>query len=471
MSVTVSATVEPHYSPSMKFDRNDNKGALPAASVAEVIEALRAGELETAGQLVQSLHPGGSADLLERVSRVERESLVDTLREPFDPRILAELGDAVAERVIRQLGLAQAAEAVASMPTDDAVEIVEALDADAQQAFLDVLPQIRRTRIQEGLAFPEDSAGRLMQRQVVALPDNWIVGQAIDYLRDGEDLPADFFDLFLIDQTYRPIGTIPLSRVLRTPRGVALTEIARAELRIIPADMDQEEVAFLFRQRDLISAPVVDAEGRLLGAITVDDVVDVIHEEHEEDIMALAGVGSEDNLFQAIMDTTRSRFIWLMIHLVAAIATAGVISVFAGTIEELVALAILMPIVATMGGTAGIQALTVAVRAIAVKELTPVNAVRAIRKELLVSGINGLLFAILIGGVAWVWFSSPALGGVIALAMGINFLAAGLTGSVLPVVLQRLGFDPAVASSAFLTSVTDMVGFYVFLGLAAVLLL
>ena len=455
----------------MNFDRNDTSGTLQDASVADVIAALRAGELETAGQLLQSLHPSDSADLLERVSRAEREHLVDTLREPFDPRILAELGDAVAERVIEQLGFAQAAEAVASMPTDDAVEIVEALDADAQQAVMDVLPQIRRTLIQEGLAYPEDSAGRLMQRKVVALPDNWNVGQAIDYLRDGKDLPADFFDLFLIDQSYRPIGTIPLSRVLRNPRRVALTEIARADLWIIPADMDQEEVAFLFRQRDLISAPVVDAQRRLLGAITVDDVVDVIHEEHEEDIMALAGVGAEDNFFQAILDTTRSRFIWLMIHLVAAIAASGVISVFAGTIEELIALAILMPIVATMGGTAGIQALTVAVRAIAVKELTPVNALRAIRKELLVSGINGLLFAVLIGGVAWVWFSSPALGGVIALAMGINLVAAGLTGSVLPVVLQRFGFDPAVASSALLTSVTDVVGFYVFLGLAAVLLL
>ena len=455
----------------MNPDRNSQSGGLSNAIPADIIRALDAGDKDEARRLVDSLHPADSADLLERVSASERKRLVDILREPFDPNILAELDDSVAERVIDHLGTQQAAEAVASMATDDAVEIVEALDADVQQAVLEVLPRIRRTLIQEGLAWPQNSAGRLMQRNVVALPDNWDVGTAIDYLRESRDLPDDFFDLFLVDQRYRPIGTIPLSRVLRTARSASLTDIARSELRIIPADMDQEEVAYQFRQRDLISAPVVDRDGRLLGVITVDDIVDVIHEEHEEDIMALAGVGAEDDLFQAIMNTTRSRFIWLMIHLVAAIGASWVISLFAGTIQELVALAILMPIVATMGGTAGIQALTVAVRAIAVKELTPMNAVRAIRKELLVSGLNGLLFAVLIGGVAWAWFASPALGGVIALAMAINLLTAGFTGSVLPVVLQRAGFDPAVASSALLTSITDVVGFYVFLGLAAALLL
>lgn len=455
----------------MNPDRNSTSGDLSSSVVGDIIRALDADDKGSVRRLVESLHPADTADLLEWVSHRERNRLVDTLREPFDPDILAELGEAVAERVVERLGTVQAAEAVASMATDDAVEVVEALDADVQQAVLGVLPDIRRDRIREGLAWPEDSAGRLMQRNVVALPDNWDVGKAIDYLREADDLPADFFDVFLVDQGYRPIGTIPLSRVLRTRRSAALTGIVRPDLRTIPAGMDQEEVAFLFRQRDLISAPVVDGDGRLLGVITVDDVVDVIHEEHEEDILALAGVGAEDNFFEAIMDTTRSRFIWLMIHLVAAIAASWVISMFAGTIQELVALAILMPIVATMGGTAGIQALTVAVRAIAVKELTPMNAVRAIRKELLVSGLNGLLFAVLIGGVAWAWFASPALGGVIALAMVINLLTAGFTGSVLPVVLQRAGFDPAVASSALLTSITDVVGFYVFLGLAAALLL
>ncbi|MYF71148.1 MAG: magnesium transporter [Proteobacteria bacterium] len=455
----------------MNPDRNSEAGVHPSAVLADIARLLDAGDEDAARRLAESLHPADAADLLERVSATERERLVDILRGPFDPDILVELDDAIVERVVDRLGTEQAAEAVANMATDDAVEVVEALDADVQQAVLDGLPRIRRTRIREGLAWPEDSAGRLMQRNVVALRDHWNVGQAIDYLREADGLPEDFFDLFLVDRGHRPIGAIPLSRVLRTPRSASLTGIARRDLQVIPADMDQEEVAFRFRQRDLISAPVVDGDDRLLGVITVDDVVDVIHEEHEEDIMALAGVGAEDNFFQAVMETTRSRFIWLMIHLVAAIAASAVISLFAGTIQELVALAILMPIVATMGGTAGIQALTVAVRAIAVKELTPMNAMRAIRKELLVSGLNGLLFAVLIGGVAWAWFASPALGGVIALAMAINLLTAGFTGSVLPVMLQRTGFDPAVASSALLTSITDVVGFYVFLGLAAALLL
>ena len=455
----------------MNSNRDSTSSGLHAAVIAEIVDALRADRPDTARQRMQSLHPADIAALLEYVASEERQRLVEVLGEHFDPQILAELGDTVTERVVSQLGPAQAAEAVASMETDDAVDVVEALDADVQQAVLEVVPRVPRTLIQEGLAYPESSAGRLMQRQVVALPDDWSVGKAIDYLRDTDDLPADFFDLFLIDQAHRPMGTIPLSRVLRTPRAAALTEIMRSDLHIISADMDQEEVAFLFRQRDLISAPVVDADGRLLGVVTVDDIVDVIHEEHEEDIMALAGVGADNNLFQAVMDTTRSRFIWLMIHLAAAIGASAVIGLFAGTIEELVALAILMPIVATMGGTAGIQALTVAVRAIAVKELTPTNALRAIGKEILVSGLNGLLFAVLIGGVAWAWFASPALGGVIALAMVINLLTAGITGSVLPVILQRAGFDPAVASSALLTSITDVVGFYVFLALAAVLLL
>jgi len=455
----------------MNSKRTGKPDDLHVALVSDVIDALRAHQPGTVRELVQSLHPADIADFLEHVSPEERERLVEVLREGFAPKILAELDDAVAEQVINQLGPLHVAEAVASMETDDAVDVVEALDAEVRQAVLEPLPRVHRTLIEQGLSYPEDSAGRLMQRQVVAVPENWNVGKAIDYLRDADDLPADFFDLFLIDPAHRPIGTIPLSRVLRTPRDVALTEIMRSDLRIIPADMDQEEVAFLFRQRDLISAPVIDADGRLLGVITVDDIVDVIHEEHEEDIMGLAGVGAEDELFRAIMDTARSRFLWLMIHLVAAIAASAVIGLFAGTIQELVALAILMPIVATMGGTAGIQALTVAVRAIAMKELTETNALRAIRKEILVSALNGLLFAVLIGGIAWVWFGSPALGGVIAIATVINLLTAGITGSALPVILQRAGFDPAVASSALLTSITDVVGFYVFLALAAVLLL
>ena len=373
--------------------------------------------------------------------------------------------------MVGQLGLEKLAAAVRDLETDDAVELVEELEGDAQQEVLDALPDVDRVLIEEALAYPEDSAGRLMQRDVVALPEHWTVGQAIDHLREADGLPTDFFDIFLVNPAHQPVGAIPLSRVLRARRHVALAAIMSAEMRLIPAAMDQEEAAFLFRQRDLISAPVVDAEGRLAGVITVDDIVDVIHEENEEDIMRMGGVGQDDDLFAALLATTRSRFTWLAVHLVAAICAAGVVSLFAGTIEELVALAILMPIVPAMGGTAGVQALTVAVRAIAMKELTPTNAFRAVGKEVIVGALNGVLFAIIIGGVAWVWFGSPALGGVIGLAIMINLVVAGFTGSGLPLVLQRLGFDPAVASSALLTSITDVVGFYAFLGLAAVLLL
>ena len=294
---------------------------------------------------------------------------------------------------------------------------------------------------------------------------------ALDFLRAADDLPRDFYDIFLADPNQRPLGAIPLSRILATRRHVALNALMIADLKLIPVDMDQEEVAYLFRQRDLISAPVIDATQRLVGVITVDDIVDVIHEEHEEDIMRLGGVGEEDDLFAAVLDTTRSRFAWLLVHLVAAILAAAVIDHFSGSIEQMVALAVLMPIVATMGGTASVQTLTVAVRAIAMRELTPANALRTIGKEIVVGLLNGLLFALIIGGVAWAWFGSPALGGVIGLAIIINFLVAGLSGSALPVYLQRLGFDPAVASSAILTSITDVLGFYVFLALAALLLL
>ena len=258
---------------------------------------------------------------------------------------------------------------------------------------------------------------------------------------------------------------------MRAHRHVALNALMVVEMKTVPVEMDQEDVAFLFRQRDLVSAPVVDNSAKLVGVITIDDVVDVIHEENEEDIMRLAGVGEDDDLYDAVISTTRSRFSWLLIHLVAAIAAAYVISLFTETIEELVFLAVLMPIVATMGGTASVQALTVVVRAIAMKELTAENAFRTIRKEVAVGLFNGIIFAILIGTVAWGWFGSPALGGVIALAIIINFLAAGLSGSALPVILNHFRFDPAIASSAFLTSITDVLGFYVFLGLAALLLL
>jgi magnesium transporter len=439
--------------------------------VSSINLALDQNQTDDAINMARSLHYADLADLLENLAHLRRKELVEALRSDFDQNILAELDETIRERVIDQLGIPQLAEVVAGLETDDAIEVVEELDADEQLEVLDSLPENERSLIKEGLSYPEDSAGRLMQREVVAVPQEWTVGEAIDYMRDSKDLPTDFFDIFLINSSQNPVGTVPLSRMMRTNIGVPLIDVMRKHIKIVPADMDQEEVAFLFRQRDLISAPVVDGVGRLVGVITVDDIVDVIYEEHEEDIMRLAGVGEEDDLYSAVIDTAKSRFAWLFIHLISAILAAYVISFFAGTIEEMVALAILMPIVAAMGGTASVQTLTVAVRAIAMKELTMSNAYRTIGKEVAVGILNGVIFAIIVGIVAWVWFGSPALGGVIALAICLNLIVAGLVGSSLPILIHRIGFDPAVASSAFLTSITDLVGFYVFLGLAAGLLL
>ncbi|MBT4117245.1 MAG: magnesium transporter [Rhodospirillaceae bacterium] len=449
----------------------ENVAGLDPEVIEAVVAALDEADTEKAKTLAISLHWSDLADLLETLNHDRRENLVEAIAAEFPANVLTELDESVRERVIEQLGLSHVANVVSDLEADDVIEIVEELDSAEREEVLDALSDDDRSMVEEGLSYPEDSAGRLMQRSVVDMPSHWSVGQAIDFLREADDLPRDFYDIFLVDPNQRPLGAIPLSRILATRRHVALNALMIADLKLIPVDMDQEEVAYLFRQRDLISAPVIDDTRRLVGVITVDDIVDVIHEEHEEDIMRLGGVGEEDDLFAAVLDTARSRFIWLLVHLAAAILGAAVINHFSGTIEQMVAMAVLMPIVAAMGGTASVQTLTVAVRAIAMRELTPANALRTIGKEIVVGMVNGLLFAVIIGGVAWGWFGNPALGGVIALAIVINFLVAGLAGSALPVYLQRFGFDPAVASSALLTSITDVLGFYVFLALGTWLLL
>ncbi len=441
----------------------------------DVVEALAAGDGARVKDLIAPLHYADVADLLEHLSAEERHALIDVIRDDFDAEILSELDETVRDEIIEWLGIADVAAAVAELESDDAVQIIEELDEAEQRKVLEAIPAGERTLIEEGLAYPEDSAGRLMQRELVTVPSFWNVGQTIDFMRQSADLeedalPAVFYDIFVVDPAHRPVGAVPLSRLLRTRRPVPVTEIMDAEMKLIPVETDQEDVAFLFRQRDLVSAPVVDDGGRLVGAITIDDVVDVIHEELEEDIMRMGGV-REDDLYSAAVDTTRSRFSWLVVNLATAILASLVIGFFEATIEQIVALAVLMPIVASMGGNAGTQTMTVAVRALAMKELTPTNTMRVIGKELLVGGFNGILFAALTGAVAWVWFGSPALGVVIALAMIINMVVAGLAGTTIPLVLERAGIDPAVASGVVLTAITDVVGFFGFLGLAALILL
>ena len=439
-------------------------------TVRAIAEALADNRLDAVHELIASMHSADVADLLQDLRPEERGYLVDILRTRFDADILAELDETVREEVLQHLDPGEVVDAVTALDSDDAVQIIEDLDEADRQRILQALPAPDRALLEEGLTYPEDSAGRLMQRELVAVPAYWSVGETIDYLRASDDLPDDFYDIFVVDPTHNPLGTIPLSRILRTRRPVPVNELAETELRKVPVEMDQEEVAFLFRQYGLVSAPVVDAAGRLVGVITVDDIVHVIDEEAEEDIMRLGGVAADD-LYRAALATTKSRFSWLVVNLATAVIASVVIGFFEATIQQIVALAVLMPIVASMGGNAGTQTLTVSVRALAMRELTPSTALRVITKEVLVGGANGVLFAVFAGVVAWLWFNDPAIGSVIAAAMMVNMLVAGFAGTVIPLGLQRIGVDPAIASAVVLTTITDIVGFFAFLGLAALFLL
>ena len=446
-------------------DRED-----PAQPIGEIREALAAGRVERVMELAEPLHAADVADLLEHLTRDERALYLRITRHVIDPETLTYLDETVREEVMELLGPRELAAAVARLDSDDAVEVLEDLEDEAKQRILDSIPAAERALLEEGLTYPDDSAGRMMQRELVAVPSFWTVGETIDYLRAKDDLPDAFYDLFVVDPTHKPVGTVPLSRAMRARRAVRLADIMETELRSIPVSMDQEAVAHLFRQYGLVSAPVTDEGGRLVGVVTVDDVVHVIDEEAEEDLMKLGGVRGDD-LYRAAIDTTRARFSWLVVNLLTAILASAVIGIFQGNIERIVALAVLMPIVASMGGNAGTQTLTVAVRALAMKDLTRDNALRFIGKELLVGSFNGILFAALTGAVAWLWFDMPGLGLVIAAAMMFNMAVAGLSGTLIPLGLERLGVDPAIASGVFVTTVTDVVGFFAFLGLAGVVLL
>jgi magnesium transporter len=434
-----------------------------------VTEALEGGRPEEARRLARPLHPADLADLLERLEQEQRNQLVAALGEEFDPEAMAWLDEPVREEVVEQLGPDRLARALSELETDDAVSILEDLEEKEQRQVLDAVPAGERALLEQGLDFPEDSAGRLMRRELVAVPPHWTVGQTIDFMRSGASLPETFSEIFVVDPKHRPIGTIAPSRLLRTKRPVRLTEIMTGEFKQIPAVADQEEVANLFRQYGLVSAPVVSEAGRLIGVITVDDVMEVISEEAEEDILRLGGV-KETGIFRPVRETVRGRFNWLFINLGTAFLAAMVIGLFEGTIEKAVALAVLMPICASQGGNAGTQTLTVVVRAIAVREMTLRDGWRVLRKELGIALINGVLFAVITGGIAWFWFHQPRIAGIIAAAMVINLFAAALAGTVIPLALERTGFDPAISSVVFLTTVTDVIGFFAFLGLATLFL-
>jgi len=360
---------------------------------------------------------------------------------------------------------------VRDLESDDVIDFLEDLDEADQREILDAVPAEDRALYEQSLSFPEYSAGRLMRRETVTVPEFWTVGQTIDFMRGEEtDLPDDFYNLIIVTPSHKPVGLVQLSKLLRTRRVVPISAIMEADPKLMPADMDQEDLAFLFRQYGLVEAPVIDEGGRLVGVVTIDDIVDVMDEEHEDDILKLGGV-SEDDFYSDFMETTRLRFSWLLVNLGTAIVASLVIALFEDALAQIVALAVLMPIVASMGGNAGTQTLTVAVRALATNELTTKNAVRILVKEVLVGSANGFLFAIIMGIIAWLWFGDPTLGMVIASAMILNLMVAGLSGVLIPLVIDRIGQDPAIASTVFLTTITDVVGFFVFLGLASWILL
>lgn len=446
---------------------------LPDEVVRGVIDAIDLKRFDWIGELTKDLHAADMADLVERLNGERRALLIKAL----DPEMLAEtlshLDDQVREELVEALPASEIAAALSELDSDDALEIIEDLNKVQQRAVLAELSPTERLLVEQSLTYPEDSAGRLMQREFVRVPQFWTVGETIDFLRDNkdsEDLPEEFYDLFVVDPRMKLVGAVALSRVMRSRRKVKIADLMKIDIKRIPVDMDREEVAYLFRQYGLVDAPVVDADGRILGMVTVDDVVHVVGDEAEEDMLKLAGV-QESDLFSAVLNTTKSRFTWLFLNLLTAIAASVVIGLFEATIAQVVALAVLMPIVASMGGNAGTQTLTVAVRALATKELTTSNAWRVVSKEVMVGFINGMCFAIVMGAVAFFWFSSWEIGAIIAVAMLVNLVIAAFFGALIPLALERLGVDPAVASSVFLTTVTDVVGFVAFLGLAALFLL
>jgi magnesium transporter len=421
---------------------------------------------------MEPLHAADIADLLEQISSFERTKLIRLYDREFDGEILSELDESIREEVIAILTPQVLSDAVRDMDSDDVVDLIEDLEDEQAEAILGALEDVDRAAVEQALTYPEYSAGRLMQREVVMAPEHWTVGEAIDHLRKTpeEDLPDQFYHIVMVDPRLHPVGNVTLGKLMRSKRATMMKDILEETFQVIPAMQAEGDVAYAFNQYHLISAPVVDDEGRLIGVITIDDAMTVLDEEHEEDILRLAGVG-EGSLSDRVIETTKQRLPWLAVNLLTAIAASMVISQFEAAIAQIVALAVLMPIVASMGGNAGTQSLTVAVRAIATRDLTGSNVWRVIRRECLVGLINGVIFAVIMGVVGVIWFGSPALGYVIATAMVINMVVAGLAGTGIPIVLERIGVDPALASGAFVTTVTDVVGFFAFLGLAAAVLL
>ena len=443
----------------------DEENTLKKNFVRRVSEGLEAGETDQVYELVEPLHPADIADLFELLEADERPLLAKAISDLMGSEVFAELNDHVRELLVEALPAGEVADIAEQLDTDDAVAMLEDLDEDDQQAVLAEMEPEDRAVIEAALSYPEESAGRLMSRDFVAVPEHMTVGDLIDFLRESRDLANEFWEVFIVDARFHPVGTCLLSWILRCPRSIALTDVMKRDQTLIPVDMDQEEVALRFQKYALISAAVVDDDGRLVGQITVDDVVHIIQEEAGEDVLLLSGAGDGD-INEPIRESYASRVRWLIANLVTALLGATIISHFGGAIEKLVALAALSPMVASIGGNAGTQTMAVAVRALATNQLTRANTGRILWRELRVAMLNGVTVAALIGVATAFFFANPLLGAVIGTAVVVNIITAGLAGVIVPVLFDRFDQDPAVASSVFVTMITDSMGFFAFLGLA-----
>ena len=443
----------------------DAEEQLNPAWIGQLRAHLAAGEEHDLAEMMEPLHAADAGDVLEHLDADERVALVQMLGDKFDYLALTEVDDSVRNEIIEELPAEEVARGVSTLDSDDAVYILEDMNAGDREEVLAALPAFERLSLKRSLDFPEDSAGRRMQTDFIAIPPFWSVGQTIDYLRAEEDLPDEFFQLYVVDPSYRVLGTIPLDKFLRAKRTVRIEDLMNHDVLTVDATEDQEEAARDFERYDLVEIGVVDENKRLVGVLTVDDIVDVIHEEATEDIKLLGGVGDEE-ISDSLLSTVRSRAPWLVVNLITAMLASFVISLFNATIEQMVALAALMPMVASMGGNAGTQTMTVTVRALATRDLDRGRVRRLVIREVSGGFLNGCIFAILIGGITWVRYLNPGLGVVIGMAIIVNMIAAGTAGILIPLALNRLKIDPAIASSTFVTTVTDVIGFFAFLALA-----
>ncbi|HEX6740977.1 MAG TPA: magnesium transporter [Sphingomicrobium sp.] len=447
----------------------DEEDRLRPEFVDRVLDAVEAGDDQTARMLVQPLHPADVADLIELARSDEREGLVKALAGIISPDVLAELNDYVREDLLDEMEPQQVADIAGQLETDDAVALIEDLDRDEQQAVLERMEPDDRAAVEEALSFPEESAGRLMQRDLCAVPEHWDVGRVIDYVRSTEDLPDDFWEVFVVSPDHHPVGTCKLSLILRTPRKTPVSEIMQREQTLIPVDMDQEDVALRFQKYALVSAAVIDDSSRLVGMITVDDIVHIIQQEAGEDITLLSGAG-EGDINEPIRMTVRTRVVWLIINLAATICSASVVGLFQGEIRKYALLAALMPMVSALGGNAGTQTLAVVVRALATNQLTSSNTAWMLFREFRIAIANGLALGLVGGLGTFVALNDATLSVVFAVALVINSLVAGLVGVLVPLTLDKARIDPAISSAVVVTTMTDVMGFFSFLGLAALFL-